>query len=164
MCVQVPMIVHRRDLLKIAPLWLAKTMEIRNDRENWPKSDTSPESPPPPPRRRASPPPHQQQQQQQQQQHTLSPPRPLPQSLRGRHARDAGRLFPFRAQRRNEPPTLRPAPCGAALPCRAHTRASAGPVGSMARRPAENTEAGGRRAGGRACGACEGGAMRACGA
>jgi hypothetical protein len=33
----VPIIIHRRDLLKIAPLWLSKTMEIRNDRRNWPK-------------------------------------------------------------------------------------------------------------------------------
>jgi hypothetical protein len=35
--VQVPIIIHRRDLQRIAPLWLSKTMEIRNDRHNWPK-------------------------------------------------------------------------------------------------------------------------------
>eukprot|EP00291_Cryptomonas_curvata_P003363 CAMPEP_0172179868 /NCGR_PEP_ID=MMETSP1050-20130122/16874_1 /TAXON_ID=233186 /ORGANISM="Cryptomonas curvata, Strain CCAP979/52" /LENGTH=371 /DNA_ID=CAMNT_0012852833 /DNA_START=1 /DNA_END=1114 /DNA_ORIENTATION=+ len=34
--IAVPMIIHRRDLERIAPLWLAKTIEIRNDRHNWP--------------------------------------------------------------------------------------------------------------------------------
>jgi hypothetical protein len=36
-CFQVPIIIHRRDLEKIAPLWLSKTIEIRQDRKNWPK-------------------------------------------------------------------------------------------------------------------------------
>jgi len=34
--IAVPIIIHRRDLARIAPLWLQKTMEIRNDRANWP--------------------------------------------------------------------------------------------------------------------------------
>ena len=34
---QVPIIIHRRDLQRIAPLWLEKTIEIRRDRKNWPK-------------------------------------------------------------------------------------------------------------------------------
>jgi hypothetical protein len=34
---QVPIIIHRNDLQRIAPLWLAKTIEIRKDRKNWPK-------------------------------------------------------------------------------------------------------------------------------
>ena len=34
---QVPIIIHRRDLERIAPLWLEKTKEIRKDKKNWPK-------------------------------------------------------------------------------------------------------------------------------
>lgn len=30
-----PIIIHKRDLARIAPRWLAKTIEIRDDRRNW---------------------------------------------------------------------------------------------------------------------------------
>jgi len=33
--VAVPIMIHRKDLEKIAPLWLAKTLEMRRDRPNW---------------------------------------------------------------------------------------------------------------------------------
>lgn len=38
--VGVPILIHRRDLEKLAPRWLQKTREMRRDRENWPKSWT----------------------------------------------------------------------------------------------------------------------------
>eukprot|EP00291_Cryptomonas_curvata_P007075 CAMPEP_0172183900 /NCGR_PEP_ID=MMETSP1050-20130122/19262_1 /TAXON_ID=233186 /ORGANISM="Cryptomonas curvata, Strain CCAP979/52" /LENGTH=252 /DNA_ID=CAMNT_0012857609 /DNA_START=1954 /DNA_END=2712 /DNA_ORIENTATION=- len=34
--IAVPIVIHRNDLQRIAPLWLAKTIEIRKDRKNWP--------------------------------------------------------------------------------------------------------------------------------
>mmetsp|Transcript_50602 Transcript_50602/g.102988 ORF Transcript_50602/g.102988 Transcript_50602/m.102988 type:complete len:173 (+) Transcript_50602:52-570(+) len=33
--IAVPIIIHRRDIEKIAPLWLQKTVEIRADQANW---------------------------------------------------------------------------------------------------------------------------------
>ncbi len=34
--IAVPIIIHRRDLERIAPMWLSKTIEIREDMANWP--------------------------------------------------------------------------------------------------------------------------------
>ena len=34
--IAVPIIIHRNDLAKIAPLWLEKTLEIRRDMNSWP--------------------------------------------------------------------------------------------------------------------------------
>jgi hypothetical protein len=42
---QVPIIIHRRDLEKIAPRWLAKTRQIRDDRANWPNHWTNRDCP-----------------------------------------------------------------------------------------------------------------------
>ena len=33
--IAVPIIIHRRDIAKIAPRWLEKTLEIHKDRDNW---------------------------------------------------------------------------------------------------------------------------------
>ena len=33
--IAVPIVIHRRDIAKIAPRWLAKTLEIRRDRDKW---------------------------------------------------------------------------------------------------------------------------------
>jgi hypothetical protein len=38
--VGVPILIHRRDLEKLAPRWLQKTLEMRRDRGNWPRSWT----------------------------------------------------------------------------------------------------------------------------
>jgi len=39
--IAVPIIIHRNDLSRIAPLWLSKTVEIRDDMRNWPPSWTN---------------------------------------------------------------------------------------------------------------------------
>jgi hypothetical protein len=39
--IAVPVIIHRRDIEKIAPRWLEKTHEIRRDRDTWPSAWTN---------------------------------------------------------------------------------------------------------------------------
>mmetsp|Transcript_14995 Transcript_14995/g.32563 ORF Transcript_14995/g.32563 Transcript_14995/m.32563 type:complete len:243 (+) Transcript_14995:2-730(+) len=38
--IAVPVVIHRKDAEKLAPLWLNMTIKIRNDRHNWPKNYT----------------------------------------------------------------------------------------------------------------------------